>query len=87
MQRAKQQAPAQALDAIRRKVETLDVPKSCDIRVSGGPCSDCFQYRILLFGSSGMRRTLVLEDPINGSDSVSRIAKDVRDLVFGLKWK
>jgi hypothetical protein len=32
-------------------------------------------------------KTLVLEDPMAGSDSVSRIAKELRDLVLGLKWK
>jgi hypothetical protein len=81
-----QQMPAQALEAIRRRVEALDVPKSCEIRVTGGLCSDCFQYRIILTGPSGTR-TLVLEDPMAGSDSVSRIARELRDLVLGLKWK
>jgi hypothetical protein len=81
-----QQIPAQALEAIRRRVEALDVPKSCNIRVTGGLCSDCFQYVIILIGSSG-RRTLVFEDPISGSDSVSSIARELRDLVLGLKWK
>ena len=80
-----QQIPAQALEGIRRRVAELDVPKSCEIRVSATPCSDCFQYRIILFSPSGTR-TLVLEDPIIGADSVSRIAKDLSDLVFGLKW-
>lgn len=82
-----QQVPAQALESIRRKVETLDIPKSCDIRVSGGLCSDCFQYLMIFFGSSGMKRTIVIDDPIYGSDSLSSVAKDVRDLVLGLKWK
>lgn len=81
-----QQMPAQALEAIRRRVEALDVPKSCEIRVTGGLCSDCFQYIIILTGPSG-KRTLVLEDPMAGSDSVSRIARELRDLVLGLKWK
>jgi hypothetical protein len=82
-----QQVPVQALESVRRKAETLDIPKSCDIRVSEGLCSDCFQYRIIFFGSSGMKRTLIIDDPINGSDSVSKVAKEVRDLVLDLKWK
>lgn len=82
-----QQVPVQALESVWRKAETLDIPKSCDIRVSEGLCSDCFQYRIIFFSSSGMKRTLIIDDPINGSDSVSGIAKDVRNLVLGLKWK
>jgi hypothetical protein len=81
-----QQMPAQALEAIRRRVEALDVPKSCEIRVTGGVCSDCFQYIIILTGPAG-KRTLVLEDPMAGSDSVSGIARELRDLVLGLKWK
>jgi hypothetical protein len=46
-----------------------------------------FQYLMIFFGSSGMKRTIVIDDPIYGSDSVSSVAKDVRDLVLGLKWK
>lgn len=80
------QISADALEGIRRKVAALDVPKSCEIRVTPVPCSDCFQYRITLFGASG-RRTIILDDPLSGSDSVSKIAKDLRDLVLGLKWK
>jgi hypothetical protein len=81
-----QQVPVQALEGIRRRVEALDLPKSCEIRVSAAPCSDCFQYRIVLLGSAGLK-TLVLYDPMTGFDSISKIARELRDLVLGLKWK
>jgi hypothetical protein len=82
-----QHVPVPALEGIRRRAEVLDVPHICDIRASAGLCSDCFQYRIVFSGPSGMKRTFVFHGPMSGSDSVSKIARDVRDLVTGLKWK
>ncbi len=82
-----QRVPPQAVQEIQHRVEKLDLPNSCEVRVTGSPCTDCFAYRIVLIGSSGMKRTLVLEDPMTGSDSISRIARDIRGILSSLKWK
>lgn len=81
------QIAVQELAAIRRRIGTLDVPGSRRIDYMHELCSDCFHYRITLMGSNGAIVLELLEPQLGGPDSVSKLARDLRDLVVSLKWK
>ena len=81
------QVSPQEVAAIQKRIKALDLPRSCQVVYQAGLCSDCFRYRITLFDAAG-NRALTLEEPqLGGQDTVSKLAKDLRDLVSGLKWK
>jgi hypothetical protein len=82
-----QQIQAKSLDSILRQIGALDLPRSCQIVFPPSSCSDCFQYRITLTGSNGTRTLILDETQIGGWDSVSKLAREIRDLIAELKWK
>jgi len=79
--------PAARVESILRRIAALDLPDSCRIQIPTGLCSDCFYYRITMRSRTGKIVLRFDEQQIEGRDSLSRIARNVRDLVFGQKWK
>ena len=75
------------LQSIRRKITALDLPRSCQIELPKGMCSDCFEYRITFRSPSG-KIVLHLDEPqMQAQDSISRLARSILDLILGLKWR
>jgi hypothetical protein len=81
------QLQAAVLKSIREKITALDLPTSCRIILPAWLCSDCFHYRITLVDSSGTKVLSMNELQMSGSDSVSELARDLRDIVLNMKWK
>ena len=79
------QLPGAELKAIVERMRGLDLPKSCQIVFPTGFCSDCFQYRITLRHPSGQRVISMDTLQMAGTDSISTLARIIRDLVSRIK--
>jgi hypothetical protein len=75
------------LQPIARMMTVLDLPNSCQIDLPKGLCSDCYYYRIAFMNPSGARILTMDDLQMAGRDSLSKLAKSIRDLISGLRWK
>jgi hypothetical protein len=75
------------LQPIARMMTPLDLPNSCQIDLPKGLCSDCYYYQITFRSPSGARVLTLDNLQMEGHDNLSKLAKSIRDLVSGLKWK
>jgi hypothetical protein len=82
---ATRRIPSAEVHSLIRLMESLDLPASCRIEFPQGLCADCYQYHITLMHPPGARTIIIDESQMSGQDSLSKLARAIRDILSGLK--